>query len=352
VAICNFSQLREACASVIAFLPTAGLISLAWSMPACCCGGPEPPSPGPPGTISGSIQFPAGTQPAPLAVYAVDTDRSRPGFTAYFISRIRPPASNYEIDLPPGDYVLVARLDSDPLSAGGYITCHSSACTPFLTSVRLNAGQAVTHIDVANWGSSYAAGVIWGIDMFGSMMSVPAMSSSSASTATSPTALPVRQRPQGPTPPLPIERELPSIYQGNDVRIHLDLPANWYEVNGPAQPLAEVSIYYFSNENVLSPLSLDANGVVMLLEDLCPPIDASNLSAQASFFITQQGMAHFYFLDRDRPAAGQPFEGFEYVGTKDASPGCLFFEFAGATRMARDSNLVTFDQIVFQARYA
>jgi hypothetical protein len=328
------------------------LISLAWSMPACCCGGPEPPSPGPPGTISGSIQFPAETQPAPLAVYALDQDRSRPGFTAYFITRIGPPASSYEIGLPPGDYALVARLDSDPLSAGGYITCHSSACTPFLTSVRLNAGQALTHIDIANWGSSYGASAIWGVDMFGSMMSVPATSSASATTATSPMALPVRQRPQGPTPPLPAERELPSIYQGNDMRIRLDLPANWYEIDGPAQPLADASIYYFANEEVKSPLSLDANGVVMLLEDFCPPINVSNLSAQASFFNTQQGVAHFYFLDRDGPAAGQPFEGFEYLGTKVGSPGCLFFEFAGATRMARDSNLVTFDQIVFQARYA
>jgi hypothetical protein len=333
---------------VTAFLPTAGLVSLAWSMPACCCGGPGPPSPGPPGSISGHIQFPAGTQPAPLAVYALDEDRP---FTAYFITRIRPPASDYEIGLPPGDYALVARMDSDPLSAGGYIACHASACTPFLTSVRLNAGQALTRIDIANWGSSYAASAIWGVDMFGSMMSVPATSSASATTATSPTALPVRQRPQGPTPILPAERDLPSIYQGNNMRIRLDLPANWYEVHGPVQPLADASIYYFANEAVKSPLSLDANGVVMLIEDFCRPIDASNLSAQASFFNTQQGMAHFYFLDRDRPAAGQPFEGFEYLGTKDASPGCLFFEFAGATRVARDSNLATFDQIVFQARF-
>lgn len=321
-------------------------------MPACCCGGPEPPSPGPPGSISGTIQFPAGTQPAPLAVYALDEDRSRPGFSAYFITRIEPPASNYEIDLPPGDCSLVARLDSDPLSAGGYVTCHSSACTPFLTPVRLNASQALTHIDIANWGSTYAASVLWGVDMFGSMMSVSATPSASATTTTSPSALPVRQRPQGAAPPLPEERDLPSIYLGNHARIRLDLPANWYEVPGPAKPLlADASIYYFANEEVDSPLSLDANGVVMLLEDFCPRIDASRLSAQASFFNTQEGMAHFYFLDRDRPAYGQPFEGFEYVGTKDAPPGCLFFKFAGATRVARDSNLVTFDQIIFQARY-
>lgn len=274
-----------------------------------------------------------------------------PGFSAYFITRIEPPASNYEIDLPPGDYSLVARLDSDPLSAGGYITCHSSACTPFLKSVRLNAGQALTHIDIANWGSTYAESVIWGIDMFGSTMSVPATSSDSATTNSSPTALPVRQRPQGPLPPLPAGRDLPSIYLGNNARIHLDLPANWYEVHAPAQLLADASIYYFANEEVESPISLDANGVLMLLEDFCPRIDVSNLSAQASFFNTQQGMAHFYFLDRDKPAAGQPFQGFEYLGTKDASPGCLFFEFAGASRTARDSNLVTFDQIIFQARF-
>ena len=344
-------QLRAASALVTACLPTAGLIALAWSLPACCCGGPEPPSPGPPGSISGSIQYAAGIEPAPLAVYALDEDRSKATFSAYFITRIGLPPVSYKIDLPPGDYALVARLDSNPLSVGGYITCRSSACTPSLTSVRLNAGQAQTHIDIANWGSTYAAQVIWGVDMFGSMMSVAATSSASATAVASPTALPVRQRPQGPTPPLPAARDLPSIYQGNHARIHLDLPANWYEVKGPALPIADVSTYYFANEEVESPLSLDANGVVMRIEDFCPNIDATNLSAQASFFNTQQGMALFYFLDRDRPAAGQPFEGFEYLGTKGASPGCLFFEFAGATRMARDSNLATFDQIIFQARH-
>jgi hypothetical protein len=328
------------------------LISLVWSMPACCCGGNQPPSPGPPGTISGNIQFPDGTKPTPLAVYALDWDTSAPPFTAYLITRVGPPASNYQITAPPGDYALVARLDSDPLSVGGYVTCHSSACTPSLTTVRLSAGQALTHVDISNWGSSEAESAIWRIDMFGLIMSIPASSSASATRLASPTALPIRQRPQGPTPALPVERELTSTAIANNQRIHLDLPANWYEVVGPTHQLGEVSIYYFANEKVRSPISLDANGVVMVVEDLCPAIDTTKLTAQASFFNTQQGMAHFYFLDRDRPAAGQPFVGFEYLGTKIASPGCLFFEFAGATRIARDSNLVMFDQIVFQARYA
>jgi len=75
------------------------------------------------------------------------------------------------------------------------------------------------------------------------------------------------------------------------------------------------------------------------------------LTAEASFFNTPQGMAHFYFLDRSGEVGRQPFAGSEYLGTKEAGGGCLYFKFAGATASARDSNLVLFDQIVFQARY-
>jgi hypothetical protein len=281
----------------------------------------------------------------------VDWDLSRPGFVAYFIARTRPPTSTYEIDLPPGDYGMLARLDSDPLSAGAYITCHSSDCIPALSTIRLKARQAVTNVDIASWGSSSAANAIWDVDMFGSLMTIPPAASASATQSPSPAPLPVRQRPHGATPPLPVGRDLRSIYPVSHALLHLELPADWYEVNPPLRPGADEAIYYFANEDVVSPLGLDTNGVILRIEDFCPALDPSRFTAEASFFNTQQGMAHFYFLDRDKPSSGQPFEGYEYVGTKGERDACIFFEFAGVTGEARDSNLLLFDQIVFQARY-
>jgi len=133
--------------------------------------------------------------------------------------------------------------------------------------------------------------------------------------------------------------------------LHLDLPADWYEVKQSLQPGGVESIYYFASEDVVSPLGLGASGVILRVEDFCPALDPSRFTAEASFFNTQQGLAHFYFLDRDKPSSGQPFQGYEYVGTKGAPDACIFFEFASVTGQARDHNLLQFDQIVFQARY-
>jgi hypothetical protein len=316
-------------------------------MPACCCGGPTPPSPGPPGSLSGQISFPAGTNPAVVVVYAIDAYATGPVSEGYLLTRITPPASTYTIAVPPGDYWVVARLDSDPLSAAGYL--HNA----LLTQLRVNASQNLTNIDIAGWGSSDAESVILRIDAVGYPLSAASDASPSAVAPSSPTPLPVRQRPQGPTPPLPKEVDLPAYEVGNNTHIRLDLPTDWYEMPSPVQSPNFSATYYFVNEDVRSPLLLDAKGVFMVFREIggCSELNPAGASAQASFFITQQGMANFYFRDAVAPTGGQPFQGSEYFGTKDLGSACFFFKFSGGSGLARDSNLRLFDQIIFQARY-
>jgi len=309
-------------------------------MPACCCGGAPAPQAGPPGDISGQLQFLSGTEPSSLAVYALNQDRTYIDTVFYVMTRVTAPATTYQLYVPPGDYTVVARLDSDPLSAAGYPA-----------SVRVEATQSKAHIDISNWGSPAAADVLWRIDAFGSPLSLDSATPSSPSTE-SPSPLPVRMRPHGPTPPLPDTRKLASYYYTNYV-IRLDLPPGWTQIHQSAQPSPYLP-YYFVNEDVQAPLSLDAHGVLLVVQELggsCVPLRIPGVTAEASFFNTQQGMAHFYFLDRSEPVGRQPFAGSEYFGTKQDGGSCLFFKFAGATPSARDGNLVLFDQIVFQARY-
>ena len=338
-----------------ALAPTAALLSLAWTMPACCCAPvqPPPPSPGPPGTISGQIKFPAGMKPSPLTVYALNGRSEPPIYAEYLDVRIVPPATTYTIAVPPGIYQVEARLDSDPVNAAGYATCHSSTCTAYMAPVRVEAGQDVTRIDISGWHSSYAERAIWWIDLSGVPMSTATGASPPALNP--PTPLPVRQRAKGPGPTLPTGHILYSWYDDQNLRIHVDLPADWIQLHSPGEsPGGDFYMDYFSNEIVQSPLSLDENGIFMVLEEYresCPMLNLSSASAQASFFNTPQGMAHFYFLEPPQPAPAQPFEGFEYVGTKEVNGACFFIEFAAPTRVARDSNLALFDQIVFQARY-
>jgi len=278
--------------------------------------------------------------PSSLAVYAWNHDRSYLDTAYYVMARVTAPATTYQLYVPPGDYTVVARLDSDPLSAAGYPD-----------PVRVEATQSKAHIDISDWGSLAAADVLWRIDTFGSPLSLSSATPSPASTE-SPSPLPVRKRPQGPTPPLPEALNLASYYYTNSV-IRLDMPTGWNEIHQAAQPGSYLP-YYFVSENVQSPLSLDAHGVLLIVQELggaCFPLRTIGASAEASFFNTPQGMAHFYFLDRG-PVGRQPFAGSEYFGTKQAGGACLYFKFAGATPSARDSNLVLFDQIVFQARYA
>jgi len=320
---------------------TLSVICLGLTLPACCCGGASgapPPKAGPPGDISGQVEFPSGTAPSSLAVYAWDQDRSYLDTAFYVMTRVAPPATTYQLYVPPGHYTLVARLDSDPLSAAGYPA-----------SVRVEATQSQAHIDISDWGSPAAADVLRRIDTFGSPLPPDVATWPAASTG-SPSPLPVRQRPQGPLPPLPVALHLASYYY-NNYSLHLDLPDGWNQIHEADKPDIP---YYFVNENVQSPLSLDARGVLLVVQELggsCIPLRIPGVTAEASFFNTQQGMAHFYFLDRNGPVGRQPFAGSEYFGTKQAGGSCLFFKFAGATPSARDSNLVLFDQIVFQARY-
>lgn len=333
--------------------PTIALIGLAATTPACCCGGgTPPPSPGPPGTISGHIHFPFGTDPAPITVYAVDRDTSREFTEAYLLTRVTPPASTYVITVPPGDYVVAARLDSDPMSAAGYITCRTSACNPYLTWVRVDASQALIKVDITGWGSKYAASELWQMDLFGSLMSVPTGAPASDLASPSPSHLPTRPLPDWPAGVLPSEHDLAQSTGLPGVRLRL--PAGWYNVQDPAASVRDLYVHAFANEDVRSPLRLDSNGVFLSVEGFyggCPSIDVSTATARLGLFLTPQGQATFYFRDPTGDVSGQPFRGFEFFGWKQQSNGCTFFKFTGASLEARESNLPTFAEIVFQSDY-
>ena len=103
-----------------------------------------------------------------------------------------------------------------------------------------------------------------------------------------------------------------------------------------------------------SPLRLDSKGLVLSVEGFyggCPYVDVTNASARLGFFNTPQGQATFYFRDPTGDVTGQPFRGFEFFGYKQQGNGCTFFKFTGASLEARESNLPTVAEIVFQTAY-
>ena len=288
-------------------------------------------------------------------MYAVNVDWERQDAVPYLVTYLEPPATNYQIEAPPGDYQVVARFDTDPLSVGGYIMCSTAACTPYLTVLRLNAGRNMSGVDIAGWGSRYAAQLLLHIDLFGSPIPSPELSSPSPTaqdTTQTASPLPVRQLPHGPTPALPAPHEFPSYYfQSSHLTIRVDLPSDWHEIQEPL-PSPTDTTYYFVNEDVQSPMSLDSKGVFLVLREYpgCF-LNLTGATAQAGFFNTPQGMAHLYFRDPQGTGGRQPFHGFEYFGTKEAGGGCFYLDFKSVTEPARESNLLLFDQIIFQARY-
>ena len=347
-------------AIAVSLAPPLALIGFAWSMPACCCGAPPAPSPGPPGSISGHILFPAGTGPAALTVYAVNSDVSREFFTGYVMTRVAPPASTYELTVPPGDYSVVARLDGDPLSGAGYtqnLSCrNTSVCyhIPRLAGVRVDAKHSLTNIDVGDWGTLYAVGVLWNLDRFGSPMSVPNDAPPSAGASTPPTSLPYRELPAASQAALPAEHDLPAVNQSSTVGVRLYLPATWYQVRYPALAIDRAPFTHdFANQNAGSPLLLDATGVWLTVAEnvgVCRLLTSATATTNARV-ITSQGTATFYFQDPIGPSGGQPFKGYGFAGMVQFQRGCINFIFLGVTTAARDSNLAVFEAIVQQAQY-
>ena len=301
--------------------------------------------------------------PSPLAVYAVSDYFTGDFDIRYAMTKVTPPARSYQMTVPPGVYEVVARLDSDPLSSAGYLTCTSSSCAPVMTragyvecrsldcqpvlaQVDVSPGQSVTHIDVGGWGSLHALDQLWRLDEFGVPGPIKYIGPPSPGTTPTP-------EPQLPTRQLPpaSSESLPSVFSLPNVQVHL--PAGWRAVPNPAQAVDQSGMRDFANQAARDSLSLDGDGVWLTVgADIygCPPLKTHGGTARATFD-TPHGLAYFYLEDPHSPVGGQPFSGYAFFGTRiTAGPTCFVFRFTAPTNQARETALPTFIEIVGQAQ--
>jgi hypothetical protein len=332
------------------------VIGLAWSIPGCCCGGQGQPAPGSPGTISGRLDFTAAIPPEPAVVYAVSFEGNAAYAPGYAMTRVAPPSTTYQLIVPPGFYVVVARLDSDPASSAGHfmnLKCGAAAAgcsSPTdLPEVRVDSQKLVSGIDVGDWGNPYALYELWQVDLFAEPFAVDASGNQSFRTAPSLGSVPSRIVPTSPAPGLATQYD-------TGIGIRLALPAGWHRIESPvpasAHPL--VNEADFANEPVGAPLELDRRGVWLELswDSFLPcdppyPLTATGRATVDSSY----GLGDFYFRDPDRAQGLQPLIAYTLMGGMRLTHGCMGFIFVGASMAARDSNLATFAAIVKQARY-
>ena len=343
--------------------PTLALAGLGLATPACCCGGPAPPSPGPPGSISGEVLFASRMTPSPVAVYAVEGSR-------YAMTKVTPPARTYQLAVPPGTYQVVARLDSDPLSSAGYLTCVSGSCQPVmtragyvtcrsldcqpvLTNVRVEASQEVDHIDVGGWGSLYALDTLWALDEGGAPGPI-AYVPPSPGARPSPQPQPALRQMPAPAPDvLPLEFGVPTDFDVKLIDARLHLPAGWRQIANPAEGVAQSIRRDFANQPVRSALALEADGVWLTaaVTGSCGTPRLVDATARA-VVSTPNGSADFFFEDPHSSVGQQPYSGFAFMGIRPlAADLCLTFRFTSSSEQAREKNLPTFLAIVQQAEF-
>ncbi len=105
------------------------------------------------GAISGTLGYPAGSQPA-MVVYAVRMDTN---LFHYYSVRAGENQGSFTIGgLPPGVYSVVAYLESDPARAGAYtqfVLCGLAAtCSDHsLVSITVRAAETVQGVKVLDW---------------------------------------------------------------------------------------------------------------------------------------------------------------------------------------------------------
>jgi hypothetical protein len=328
----------------------SALAILAWSLQACCCGVP-PPKPGPPGSIAGGISSPLGGQPGPLTVYAVNSDAMDvDGHARYIATHVSALAATYTLAVPPGDYKVVARLDSKPTSGAGYTfnvgctmqqTCGGNAGNTALVRVRVESMQSVSGVDVGDWGGRESARVLWSIDSLGTLLPL------NPEASPSPKSLPSRPF---PTPSPDPSAESTSSAMGLTVL----LPPTWGGVKEPNDNGYSNDVYV-ANEKVSSPLELDNAGVWLNVElgiqHGCPFPDWRYATARATVRM-QGGSNHFFFEDPTPRDGPQPYTGYSVRGGEFVFGNCIEFTMTASTQSALDDNLPTFAAIVQSARFA
>ena len=335
-------------AKLVLAAQVCALVGLAWTLQACCCG-VVPPKPGPPGSISGQILRPPAAIPRGLSVYAVD---ALIGLANYVMTRVSATDSSYRLAVPPGEYHVVARMDNDPLSAGGHtfnvecsslpVPCGGNANNYTTTFVRVESKQDVSGIDIGDWGTDAVQRLIWSIDMDGSPLSLNPQDSPSPKSLAS--------RPLPDVPPLDTSR----VFTSPLISVSFPVPSGWAEVKPPAafQYPSEV---YFSNERVNAPLALDSQGVWLTIWYLgvgCPFPDWRYATARSTVKM-QGGTNHFFFEDPPPRDGPQPFTGYSVRGGAFVFGAyCEEFVFTGVTRGALDNNLPAFFGLVESAVFS
>jgi hypothetical protein len=273
---------------------TPALMALAWVLQACCCAsGVNYPSPGPPGLITGKVLFAAPGKPQPLTVYAVDNRHYASGQIYYATTRVEPPASTYAMVVPPGAYYVVARLDSDAATFGGYtenMSCNSShgycARGLSLLNVWIDSPKTVGGIDIGDWGTPVIQDLGWTIDTLGAPQLDP----------TQPT----------PSPTSPAFRQLPAAPDNLSARqavstvfgVSFRVPEAWHMVKPPHEQWAMHNVYA-ANESVTSPQALDGNGVFLRVtwgDFACVSPDWRYVVSRTQVAM-EPGVETFYFED-------------------------------------------------------
>jgi len=338
--------------------PTLALVGLAWILQACCCGPAYQPSSGPPGSISGKLLLPPPSKSQALAVYAVDSYAlDSNGSIRYAMTRVVPPATTYVLAVPPGAYWVVARLDSDPLSSAGYTydflcrtsraICGGNSPNYDLVRVAVQTNQNVIGIDIGDWGGSVSAGMLWNLDLHGTPLARAYRSPARPKT------LPSRPTPSEPAP------DWSGRFVNTPSGARIPLPTGWQEVKPPGSVSPTPNETYVASEAVSAPLSLDSNGVWLIVRwdfgRACPAPDWSLATAKGRVSMQGEAMTRagvlngtedFYFENPTRDVGVQPFTGYvvwgagEHYATDSYSPGdCIEFAFTGVTESGLESNL-------------
>lgn len=251
------------------------------------------------------------------------------------MTRLDPPQTAFTLSVPPGLYKVVARLDSDPLSAAGYTfsiacggiaeRCGDNYDNHTLDYRRVESKQAVTGINVGDWGTEASRELLWAIDTDGSPVDT---------ASAKPRTLPTRQLP----PPRLLEAtsQLTTRWSG----VKLTLPANWHVAVNP-NPYAGNADYY-ANEPAATPLALDGEGiwltVAWYIHGPCPGPDWRFTTAKSRPTLSGH-VQDFYFENPPGSAGAQPFTGYVFHGGTIAHGDCLEFVFTARSAEALSANL-------------
>lgn len=328
-----------------AVAPTLAIIGLAWTLPACCCGGSAHPIvQGPPGTITGRLIPPFPGAAGAAVVYAVSNNPGSDPLDAahYAMTRVEPSDPTYSLTVPTGYYNVIARFDSEPLRFGGYTSHVQNNVNEYrLVSVGVSAQQRVDGIDIGDWGTSESVVLGWSIDVLGLPLFDPLLPSASPTSGT------IRDSPNQPDP------ILSSNYVDTAFGVHLLLPIGWSEVKPPGSYASYGA--FFANENVVSPLNLDDKGVWLSIVYggiECPTPDWRFVVETLSVRLIDS-VESFYLEDPPATVGPQPFTGSGLFAGAMHGVGnqCVQFIFKGATKPALESNLAAFVSLLHVARF-